>query len=340
MSKTSYIYTNSNILNKYIDIVIKKSHKKNNNNICELCQMVFKYEYVYKKKNFKIKINELEIHLLLVHNIINDILYKKICSLDLTEIDIKWCLLNINSINIINGLYEVGSNQIYTQKNKNISESKISRFSEHSGFIYFEKNIVSDIKVITNSRVDKTDPLIYMPKNCLEALNVNYIFHTHPKTPYLGSRIKNGVIYEFPSISDIIHFIEHHNNGKLLGSIIIAPEGLYIIRKNNFDKKNIVIDYDLLIEDLEEVFIECYNESYSKYSILNYNKLKFNNEIKLPDYFFYEQIATNYEYINKINSVLIKHDLFIDYYARIYFEKSNVSVDKWIFNDIYVPIIN
>jgi hypothetical protein len=340
MGKNYYVYTNSNILSKYIDFVISKSKKKKKNNTCVLCEREFEHEYIYKMKNLSIKILESDIHLLSTHNMIGDVLYKKICSANFTDTDLTWCLISTNNTNIIDGLYEIGSNQIYTQKNKNISESNISRFSEHSGFIYFEKNIVSDIKVITDSRIDKSDPLIYMPKNCLEALNVNYIFHTHPKTPYLGSRIKNGIVYEFPSISDIIHFIDHHNNGKLLGSIVVAPEGLYIIRKNNFNKKNIVIDNDLIIEDLEEVFMECYNESFSKYSIVGYSKLKLNNEIKLPDYFFYEQIATNYEYINKINKVLIKHDLFIDYYARVYFDKSNVFADKWIFNDIYVPMLN
>jgi len=246
MNKNSYIYTNSNILYKYIDFIINKSDKKKKNNVCELCKMEFEFEYVYKKKNLKIKIKESEKHLLLVHNAINDILYKNICSIDLTDIDIKWCLINTNTINIIDGLYEIGSNQIYTQKNKNISESKISRFSEHSGFIYFEKNIVSDINVITDSRVDKTDPLIYMPKNCLEALNVNYIFHTHPKTPELFSRfINDGILYEFPSLNDIYHFIDHHNRGILNGSLVITPEGIYNIRKKNFNEKKIIIDDDI-----------------------------------------------------------------------------------------------
>ena len=339
MEINSYTYTNSNILSKFIDFVITKSNKKKKTNKCFLCEREFENEFIFKMKNLKIKIKETDTHLLSVHNIINDVLYKKICSLNFSDIEIDWCLLSVNSINIIDGLYEIGSNQIYVQKNKNISESKITRFSEHSGFIYFEKNIVSDIKVITDSRVDKSDPLIYMPKNCLEALEVSYIFHTHPKTPYLGSRIKNGIIYEFPSISDIIHFVDHHNDGKLLGSVIIAPEGIYIIRKNNFNKKNIIVDLDLMVEDLEQVFVECYTESYAKYSIINYDKLKFKNEVKLPDYFFYGQISTNYEYINRINKILIKYDLFIDYYARIYFDKPNTFSDKWIFNDIYVPML-
>ena len=296
------------------------------------------------------------------HNIIDTKFYKKICNefnatyfLDESNDDIInlpnessyginngiiWSILNTNGLNIIDGLYEVGSNQIYIEKNKNLYESKIFRFSEHSGFIYFDKKKISSINVVTGSRVEPSDPLIFMPTNCLEALKVDYIFHTHPKTPYIGSRIKSGIVYEFPSISDIIHFVEYHNNGKLLGSIIIAPEGIYIIRKNNFDRNPIYIDYDLIIGDLEEIFMECYNDSYSKYSNINYKELKVNGEIKLPDNFFYEEVSINYEYINKINLVLKKYDLFIDYYARLLFDKPKIYTKKWIFDDIYVPMIN
>ena len=38
-------------------------------------------------------------------------------------------------------------------------------------------------------------------------------------------------------VFDIFHFIEHHNQGKTQGSIIIAPEGLYIIKCINSNLK-------------------------------------------------------------------------------------------------------
>ena len=365
----NYIYINSNIILNLIYDILSLSEEKKKINECPICKKKFNYEYIYKSKNINIKIFEYQTHLFSTHNLIDSKFYKKICNnfiqnidenkvnkFDISKInldqkhneskntninnDINWSLLSTNGINILDGLYEVGSNQIYIEKNKNISESKISRFSEHSGFIYFEKNKISNITVITGSRIEPSDPLIFMPSNCLEALKVNYIYHTHPKTPYIGSRIKSGIIYEFPSISDIIHFIEHHNNGKLLGSIIIAPEGIYIIRKNNFDRNPIHIDYDIMVGDLEEIFMECYNDSYSKYSKINYKELKINGEIKLPDSFFYKEVSINYEYINKINKVLEKYDLFIDYYARVLFNKPKIYIKKWIFDDIYMPLIN
>lgn len=338
-----YIYTNSNLLIKTIKLIINNSKKKikKTQKQCDYCNKKFNTSYVWKSKNTKIIIEKYDEHLLKAHNKINSNLYKQISTISLDNLaNFKWCLITTNQLNILDGLYEVGSNKIYTGKNKNISQSKVIRFSEHSGFLYVEKNKVSNIAIITDSRVEQSDPSIYMPKNCLEALEVNYIFHTHPKTPYIGSRTKFGIIYEFPSISDIIHFIDHHNNGKLLGSVIVAPEGLYVIRKNNFDRKNISVDYDIMIDELEDIYTICYNDSLIEYSNINYEKHKLNDEIKLPENIFYNKISKNYSYIDKINKVLIKYDIFVDYYARIFFDKTEFTSNKWIFNDIYLPYAN
>jgi hypothetical protein len=204
----NYVYTNSNLIYKLLEFMANKSIKKTKSSYCCCCKKTFNFVYVYKHKNLSIKIFESDIHILQSHDMISSKLYKDLLSSKFDDFDVKWYFMATNQLNVLDGLYEVGSNQIYIEKNKNISQSKISRFSEHSGFIYFEKNKVSNINIISGSRVEPSDPTIFMPKNCLEALEVNYIFHTHPKTPYIGSRIKNGIIYEFPSISDIIHFID------------------------------------------------------------------------------------------------------------------------------------
>lgn len=356
----NYIFTNSSLILNIILNILDLSDKKKINNICPLCNKNFTYYYIYKNKDLKFEIFEFQIHLFIIHNKINSLFYKKLCSNFINNFDdlnfdkkklkryniknkevvknINWCAFNANEIFILDALYEFGSNKIYTEKNLNINESKIFRFSEHAGLIYFEKNKILNIKIMTKSRVEQSDPLIFMPSNSLEALKVDYIFHTHPKTPFIGSRLKNGILYEFPSISDITHFIEHHNNGKLLGSIIMAPEGIYIIRKNNFNRNPIHVDYNIMIKDLQDIFSECYNDSYSNYSYINYNQHKINNEIKLKDDFFYKEIANNYEYISKINDVLYKYDLFIDYYARILF--NNINQKKWVIDNIYLPFIN
>ena len=90
-----------------------------------------------------------------------------------------------------------------------------------------EKIIISG----NTSRVDANDDVIFLPKNMIDAFDYEYIFHTHPPTPKQGARANVGILYEFPSISDLFHFMDHYNEGKTQGSIVIAPEGMYIIRK-------------------------------------------------------------------------------------------------------------
>jgi len=348
------IKTNSNLLLSKIEYIINNKEtikKKIKINICEYCKKEYEFSYTYtnkEKNNNKIGIKELDIHKLEEHNIIDIKLYTKLFKFNIPNID--YCLINTNSLNIIDGLYEDGSNKKYIENSKNLFTSTINRFSEHSGFIYFKNNKIDKIVVLNNSRVDKNDPIIYMPQNSLEALKVDYIYHTHPKTPYIGSRAEDGIIYEFPSISDILHYIEHHNSGRLLGSLIFAPEGVYIIHKYSLNREKIKIDYDLMIKDLDNIYSTCYNDSIVKYKdIENYKK---NDNIKVPDNYFYHKISLNFEYINNINKILKKYDLYIDYYPRIKLindnnkdikdNKDNKDKDVniyWIFPDIYVPLI-
>ena len=45
----------------------------------------------------------------------------------------------------------------------------------------------------------------------MDASFYQYLFHTHPPTPKPGGRAGEGIVYEFPSIGDILHFIDHFN---------------------------------------------------------------------------------------------------------------------------------
>lgn len=339
--ENKYIKTNSSIIYNRLKKISEISSKIKNKIICTNCKKNFEYTYEYSnisniEEKYYIKFNDLDLHMLKDHNMISIDLYEKICKIPI-EFNFDFGLFNTNTLNIIDGLYEVGSNRKYIEKNKNIYSSKLSRFSEHYGFLSFDENLVNRIIVLNDARVDKLDPLIYQPENCLEALKIDYMFHTHPKTPYIGSRIKYGMIYEFPSISDIIHFIDHHNNGKLLGSIILTPEGLYMIHKYYFDREKIKLDTDILIDEMYEVYSECYNNSLDKFSNLNLKNYSKDKEIKIPDDIFFNKIADNFEFINMINKNLIKYDLYIDFYPRI---KLDSNSDFWIIPDIYLPVLN
>lgn len=335
-----YIKTNSSIIYNRLKKISEISTKISKKIKCAKCNKTFDLKYLYEYHDdrnlidIEINFDDEDLHKLKDHNMISIELYEKVCLTPL-QFEFDFGLFNTNTLNILDGLYEIGSDRRYIEKNKNIYSSKVSRFSEHYGFLSFDENLVNKVIVLNDTRVDKHDPIIYQPQNCLEALKIDYVFHTHPKTPYIGSRIKNGMIYEFPSISDIIHFIDHHNNGRMLGSIVITPEGLYIIHKYYFDREKIKLDTDILIDETYEVYTSCYEESLENFKKLDFKKYIVNNEIKLPNEIFFTKISDNFDYINSINKHLIKYDLFIDFYPRIKLPDS----DYWIIPDIYLPVI-
>ena len=325
MSDTINIY-NSILINKIKYIINNSTIKNGDEKYCKICKEKFNEIFLYEDN---IKLSKFEVHQLIIHNQINYYLYEEICKIKLEQFDFDFQILHSNNINIIDGLYEEGSYNIFTDKNKNMFNTDKFRFSEHSGLILFNNKVVDKIIVLNDYRVDQSDPTIFLPKNNIEALSVDYIFHTHPKSPELGSRLEYKLLYEFPSISDIYHFIDHHNRGILKGSLVITPEGLYNIRKYNFNNNKIIIDEDLFNNDIEDVYLDCYEDSYLKYKTLKINEIN-----------FYKYISNNLEYIYKINKVLEKYDIAIDFISRIKSKKIFKDYkSKWIIPNIFIPII-
>lgn len=230
----------------------------------------------------------------------------------------KYIKLNTNQIHILDALYEHGGfEKKYLDKNKNY------RYSEHSGLLDFnlhglEKVIVSAIE----QRHDKYDDDILLPQNIADAYDYEYIFHTHPPTPYPGARAEEGVLYEMPSINDIFHFIEHYNNGMTQGSIIIAPEGMYIIRKKIIDDKKIHLEnYNATHKRLTSLYSNIQKEAISEYG----------TDINIE--LFYNNIAQNIKYIKKFNNILNTYDINIDYKPR-QLDKSG----RWVIKSVYLPV--
>ena len=334
----NYILLYNQLINQKINLIIKYStiSKKQNNISCPFCKYKSNIIYTYKyHKNFQI--NNTDIHIFMEHNMMLYDIYEKICLLNVKLFDINFNLIHTNNIDIIEGLYNIGSNKISLEIDKNLFNNKIFRYSEHYGFITFKNNKVDKITSLNKFRTASNDPEIYLPQNDVENLSFQYLYHTHPTTPYIGSRAKDGNIFEFPSIGDIIHFIDHHNLGKLLVSIVITPEGLYAIRKNNFNKNKIKINIDLFIDNLEEIYRECFEEIYSIYK----NNISFRNMKKIPiinEEFFFKHIATNLEFIKKINSFLLNHDITIDFYGRTKFIDQN-NKKHWLLPNVFIPCL-
>lgn len=249
----------------------------------------------------------------LIRNIIK---YKS----DIYKIEnITYLKLDRNQIMIMDALMEHGG---YSRKYIDKKNKELYRYSEHAGLLDFnhyglEKIIISG----KTNRVDQGDEEIFLPKNMTDALDYEYLFHTHPPTPKPGGRVNIGILYEFPSISDIFHFIDHFNDGRTQGSLVVAPEGLYNIRKFLFDRKKIKIDENELFKNLKKVMIRAQDKAIKKYGT------------NFSTYDFYSKIAQDREYIDMINHELNKYEIHLDFFSRQKDDKG-----RWYIDTLYLPV--
>jgi hypothetical protein len=233
--------------------------------------------------------------------------------------DILFLKLDKNQLMILDALMRHGG---YNKKYHDINNKNITRYSEHAGFLDIKGKYVKNIIVSGNTlRIDRGDEEIYLPGDLPEAFEYKYIFHTHPPTPKPGGRAKEGILYEFPSTGDLLHFIDHYNDGKTIGSLVMTSEGLYNIKKNINDGKKIDIDEDKFYSEITKTFRECQVNALAKYGH------KFNT------YKFYSIISQDDSFIKSINNVLKKYYLIIDFYPR-----SKDFKGQWIVDTIYINI--
>ncbi len=238
--------------------------------------------------------------------------------------DKKYLKVDRNQILIMDALMVHGGQKIYGEREHKDKKKKLQKYkySEHTGLLDFNNTGLEKIIVSGNTtRISPDDDDIFLPKNMLEALDYEYIFHTHPPTPAPGARAIQGILYEFPSISDIFHFIDHYNDGRTQGSIVIAPEGMYIIRKKDTDDKKIDINEDKFYEQFIAEMWKSQESAIKKYG----------TEFSLHT--FYSVIAQDKKYINNLNKILNKYKLHIDYHARI----KDIE-DTWVIDTIYLPV--
>jgi len=217
--------------------------------------------------------------------------------------------LNRNQLNIMDALlYHGSAKDIYQYKNK-------FYYSEHFGLFDFDHNKLDSIVIDANTdRIDEKDDSILLPTtNRKDLQDFEYIFHTHPpENNKPGGRVKDGILYEFPSINDIFHFIYYHNIGNVNGSLVNTCEGLYIIKTINLTKKKVNISATIE-KKLNKIIYLVQNEAIKKYGTT------------FSDNIFYSKIAQNISYIRKINKILKLNNIIIDYRPRIKNKK-----EKWV----------
>ncbi len=229
----------------------------------------------------------------------------------------KYMKLDKNQIMILDALMIHGG---YAKKYFDPANESLYRYSEHSGFLDFDHNALNKIVVSgKTNRVDAGDDEIYLPKNLDDMKDYEYIFHTHPPTPKPGGRAEIGILYEFPSIGDIFHFIDNHNDGNVIGSLVITPEGLYNIRKLMNDGKNIDINEDKMYKKYQRSFRSIQKHAIDKYGH-NFTENK-----------FYSIIAQDQDYINELSRALNEFDINIDFYPR-----KKDSADRWIIDTLFL----
>lgn len=246
---------------------------------------------------------------------------KKISTNFIKKYDKIFLKFHRNQILILDSLLKAGGSNSYVLDND--SSDIQYKFSEHFGMLDFNHSGLEHIIISANTnRIDDDDDDIFLPNDPDTLSDFEYYFHTHPPSPTINSRALDGIIYEFHSISDIFHFIDNYNNtnGNIQGSIVIASEGMYILRKLNFDGKIISFDEDKFYKKIRRLYNNIQDSALSLYG----------SDFSLST--FYNDIAQNKSFINKLNIFLNEYSLHIDYYPRI------KDKNKWIIDTIYLPI--
>jgi len=236
----------------------------------------------------------------------------------------KHIKLTQNQLYILDTLLNDGGTKQYIDKQNNL------RYSEHSGmFDIANKKIDKIIISATTNREDKDDIEILLPRTDNYDMKYEYIFHTHPPTPYAGARSNEGVLYEFPSINDLYHYAYRYNEGEILGSIVLAPEGMYLIRiKNNIK----YIDYPSVKNEKK---MHKISSKINDIAIMKYGTDFYSSKQQK----FYEEVSQDMLYIKKYNNMVKKYfnkNMVVDYYPRIY----NRKTGKWDLQPILLEIKN
>lgn len=215
--------------------------------------------------------------------------------------------LHYNKLLIIDALMNQGSEMRYFVPKNRINTKNRFIYSEHSGVIAIKNKSIDNIIVSTETnRVDALDDNIYLPINTELFKNHEYLFHTHPNTSTYGGRIPEGIIYEFPSANDILNFIRYHNEGIVQASLIVAPEGIYVIRQI-WDQDKYKIDLDMY-NFLKKFILKIEKSAINKFKDIL-------PTISDPE-IFHNKVGMDFTCIKKYNRFLEPYNIFVEYYPR------------------------
>ena len=292
--------------------------KCKNNKFYQLGNIVWSENVMHKIGSHQSYPTEYFIKIIINTYVINDKIINPPIKLKLHQInDLSYVPLRYNILLIIDALMKQGSYPRYMSTNGKFI------YSEHSGVLSIKNKMIDNLIISAETnRLDPNDDTIYLPINTNNLAQYEYLFHTHPNTTKYAGRINEGIIYEFPSANDILNFVKYHNEGKAQASLIIAPEGTYIIRQIEYQKKynidpQMFFHLRKFILKLEKIAIK---------------QIKLIDKISNPDV-FHKKIGSNFTYIRMYNRFIEPYNLLVEYYPRI---KKN---GEWVLRQINLPLV-
>ena len=216
---------------------------------------------------------------------------------------IKWVPFSHNQLLIIDGAYHAGSIKNFECANKSYCRALDQLnfgeycYAEIAGRLVIKNNQIDNIVIHSNHEITYPDDSgIIFSINDNEFANSEYIFHTHPE-PSKERRL-SGIVYEFPSGNDLVNFAKYYkpNVNKTIGSILISPEGVYLIRPLIYFK-HINLDVSA-INIINDKLIELEGEAFRKYQIID------------------DSTFNDFTFIDKLNKYLYSWNIRIDYFPR------------------------
>jgi hypothetical protein len=237
----------------------------------------------------------------------------------------RYFRLDYNQLQVLDSLMDSGGyEKRYIDKSKNL------RFSEHFGLLDFGKTRLQKIIISAKPGREENDMEILLPMNLPDIKDYEYMFHTHPPTPFPGSRIKEGILYEFPSISDIYHFADHYNSGETQGSLVIAPEGIYLLKAIDGLKKIKYPKSEKIVDELINGVFEIQKLAIDKYNLSDASDVDSN--------LFYSKISRDNEFLKIFNKLI---EYFWGSQIKIYLKPRvfDERVNKWIVKSLLLPVV-
>ena len=173
---------------------------------------------------------------------------------------------------------------------------------------------------------------------------VNYIYYVHP----YNSRATEDINYynkfkiDIPKFDDYKSFVSLMSTyTNLLGLILFANEGIYIISKlsinsviPNLDQKFNKIDYEKIYEFVDNnytAFVEYYKTK------LNVSQMSQNQKIHC-----YEYYQNNGVWNKKINEIVKDYNIKVSYFSKVPADKSNniykLNHHELIYDTLYLPV--